>query len=349
MKILYMWFSKNLKSAGRFIEPGIIRGLSAAGHETCLWDGTTKAHLDLILKEFKPEIFLGYMRNKKGHFNSEWMVSDCYPMLLEYRKEHGLRTYMTTNPDMLKVFSHFNVPHTLIRTNRGFYNQAINGTPEERKLVGDKFVDVVTHIWSDNLNESGFKFWNDEGVKVVSFPLAADHMEYDKPEHAKDEYEISFIGGWWAFKGEQMKKFAWPMKKEFGSRFEIYGREWPKYSKGHISDEQANRIFQRTKIGICFHEPTFVQPAPFHVSERVFKVCASGGFALCDNNPALYDFYNEDADLQIVIAQNPNDMIEKTHYYLDNPEERIVIAKRGYDHTMKHHTYKQRVKELFNV
>lgn len=80
----------------------------------------------------------------------------------------------------------------------------------------------------------------------------------------------------------------------------------------------------------------------YAVNERLFWICGAGGFQLCDENPLIRQFYDED-EVPMATAE---EFKEKFEYYLAHPEERQRMAKKAHERTMKEHTYENRIKEI---
>ena len=91
----------------------------------------------------------------------------------------------------------------------------------------------------------------------------------------------------------------------------------------------------------------------FHYAEidsvncRFFEVVGSGGFQICDDRPAVYEFLERDSE--IVTFANYAELRDRIAYYLDHPEEREQIRKRAHDRFKAKHTYEQRLNEMLRT
>ncbi len=54
-----------------------------------------------------------------------------------------------------------------------------------------------------------------------------------------------------------------------------------------------------------------------------------------------------DVGTEIVCFGSKRDLVEKIRYYLSHEEEREAIARRGYERTLRDHTYEQRFNQIF--
>ena len=50
---------------------------------------------------------------------------------------------------------------------------------------------------------------------------------------------------------------------------------------------------------------------------------------------------------EIVIFEDPDDLIMKIRYFLEHEDERVAIARAGYDRTIREHTYARRFQAIF--
>jgi len=77
---------------------------------------------------------------------------------------------------------------------------------------------------------------------------------------------------------------------------------------------------------------------------RDFEIPMAGGFYLSQDCPQLHELFQVG---QTAIAWNKIcDLIEKINFYLNNPQERRIIAQASQDYCLKHHTWETRFREL---
>jgi spore maturation protein CgeB len=80
---------------------------------------------------------------------------------------------------------------------------------------------------------------------------------------------------------------------------------------------------------------------------RMFEVTGVGRCLLTDWKPNI-EFYFKDGE-EILTYKTEEECISKIKWVLDHPEEAALIAKAGQERTLKCHTYKTRVKEIFKA
>jgi len=102
-----------------------------------------------------------------------------------------------------------------------------------------------------------------------------------------------------------------------------YGKGWP---NGFLAESKRVNLLQRTKIGINIHNST--GPINF----RTFYLPANGILQICDNKSHLAKIF--ELDKEVIGYDSIEEAIEKTHYYLNNPEKRLEIAIAGYRKTI---------------
>jgi len=77
------------------------------------------------------------------------------------------------------------------------------------------------------------------------------------------------------------------------------------------------------------------------VNQRVFDVPACGAFLLTDYQKSIEDLF--DVGDEIIVYRDKDEIPGLVKYYLDNPEKREAVAKKGMVRVLKEHTYKHRL------
>ena len=75
----------------------------------------------------------------------------------------------------------------------------------------------------------------------------------------------------------------------------------------------------------------------------------TGGFLWYVSNyqPEMAEYFIPGKDL--VLYDSVDDLIQKIDYYLSHEEERLQIAKNGYEKVKRYHTYDTRLTEILNT
>lgn len=83
------------------------------------------------------------------------------------------------------------------------------------------------------------------------------------------------------------------------------------------------RVFHRSKVNLNITLRSIRSGVPL----RVIDVLGAGGFLITNYQEEIAQYFDDGIDL--VIAYTPEEMIQKTAYYLVNDEERKAIAENG--------------------
>lgn len=193
------------------------------------------------------------------------------------------------------------------------------------------------------------------GVKNFSYlPLAASSDIHKKTELTAEETkeygsDISFVGA-----GYYNRRMFFPGLLDLD--FKIWGSEWDMNSplgrvvqraSARIETEDTVKIFNAAKININLHSSTYhegVNPYGDFVNPRTFELASCEAFQLSDYRSEMPDLFK--IGEEIICFEDINDLRQKIKYYLENPEERERIAKRGRERVVKEHTYEHRMKEM---
>lgn len=73
-------------------------------------------------------------------------------------------------------------------------------------------------------------------------------------------------------------------------------------------------------------------------------VLAAGGFLITNYQEEIAEYFVDGQDL--VMAYTPEDMVEKTAYYLEHDEERKAIALNGQKKVMENFAYTKLLPEI---
>ena len=92
-------------------------------------------------------------------------------------------------------------------------------------------------------------------------------------------------------------------------------------------------VFHRSRININITMRCITSGIPL----RVLDVMGAGGFLLTSCNPEIEEHFTDGTDLSI--ARTPEEMIEKTTYYLEHEDERKEIAINGQKKVFEQFSY----------
>jgi len=81
------------------------------------------------------------------------------------------------------------------------------------------------------------------------------------------------------------------------------------------------------------------------IKGRIFEMGLTGTLVLCEQTPALERYYQ--SGKEVVTFESLQDCAEKGLWYLSHESERIRIATRYRDRTLREHMWEHRFTDLF--
>lgn len=109
------------------------------------------------------------------------------------------------------------------------------------------------------------------------------------------------------------------------------------------SERVMPKIFKCSKINLNMTLRSIKSGIP----QRAFDIMGCGGFLMSNYQPELAECFIPGEDL--VLYDSVDDLIQKIDYYVSHEEERLQIAKNGYEKVKRYHTYDTRLTEILNT
>ena len=106
--------------------------------------------------------------------------------------------------------------------------------------------------------------------------------------------------------------------------------------------DMAPYVFKDAKINLNITLRSIKSGIPL----RGFDILGAGGFLLTNFQADFMDCYVPGEDF--VYYESKDDMLAKIDYYLNHEDERMAIAKNGFERTAANHTYKHRIEEMLS-
>lgn len=113
-----------------------------------------------------------------------------------------------------------------------------------------------------------------------------------------------------------------------------------------VSQNKTRQIIKQSKIVVNMLAGSD-KFQPDAVNVRTFETLGLGSFLLVQDHPLLHQYF--DVGKELVTFSSPNDLMKKAEYYLFNEKEREKIAMHGYKRTIRDHTFKKRLQQLFKI
>ncbi len=80
---------------------------------------------------------------------------------------------------------------------------------------------------------------------------------------------------------------------------------------------------------------------------RAMDIMGCGGFLLTNYQADFLEYFVPEKDY--VYYEDLTDLVEKAGYYLIHEEERMAIARSGYQKVKEQHTYHERVRQMLTI
>jgi len=204
---------------------------------------------------------------------------------------------------------------------------------------------------SDPGHEAEWKQYGATNINIL--PLSAScpitFQKVAKNYYKRKKYDIVFIGrldtganehrikilNFLIKEGVNIKIWTWFLSNKFIKKYPLLKN----HVVGSAYGEEMVKILAQSKISLNIHDPS--QPCGGNL--RLFEIPATKSLQIADKCPQ--DWF-KDGD-EIVLYNNNQDLLQKINYFIDNDEEREIIAKNGYEKLVRKHQYKHRVKIIF--
>ncbi|MDE6025403.1 MAG: glycosyltransferase [Lachnospiraceae bacterium] len=112
---------------------------------------------------------------------------------------------------------------------------------------------------------------------------------------------------------------------------------------GADSSNMMPQIIKCSKINLNMTN----RPIKTGLPLRIFDLMGAGGFVISNYQAEIPEHFIPDED--IVLFDSIPDLLNKIDYYLTHDEERIQIAKNGYEKVKKYHSYDVRLQQIFEI
>jgi spore maturation protein CgeB len=106
------------------------------------------------------------------------------------------------------------------------------------------------------------------------------------------------------------------------------------------------KVYNSTRINIDINRPVIKNG----FTQRVFDCLASGSFLISSEKPVVKQFFETTGNKkELITFKNTSELTDLVSYYLRHENERMQIARRGYEKVSNYHTYSKRIRELFTI
>ncbi len=175
------------------------------------------------------------------------------------------------------------------------------------------------------------------GGNPLFFPPAANPETF-KQSNVQKDIPISFIGQNYGMRAEFVKRLL-----KQGVPISVYGRGWP---SGELSFIQKQDVLSRSLINLGFG---YIDDSYTIVGfkERDFEVPLTGGLYLTTYNPDLESCYLLGDEIECY--KSFTDLLHKTQYYINHPQEAKRKGLAGRDRVIQDHTWQARFSMIVDL
>ncbi len=189
---------------------------------------------------------------------------------------------------------------------------------------------------------------------VIHFPFGANENLYF-PRHLPKKYPVSFVGQWHPHRAWLIKKL-----KQAGIDVHVRGHGWP---GGIVTLSEMTEIFSQSHINLNLSNCTSWDARYLlhswraikdtlrskkiyeQIKGRHFEIPACGGCQLSYYVDGIENCYL--SGKEILLYSGVDDLVDKTRYYLTQPNLCASIGEASLKRTLSEHTYKQRFQWAF--
>ncbi len=317
-----------------------IQALQKLGHDVSFFDA--------------PQFYTAFQGLKKLHVASERLLQ-LEESFLHIISQAILAKAESFEPDMVLALAQAPVSRQLLRRFKKMAIPTAMWFVEDHKVftywrafapLFDVFAIIQKEPFISLLSEIGQK--NSLYLPMAALPDFHTPQTLTPVEQKNFGADIGFMGAGYPNRRVAFRKFAY-------KNFKIWGTEWDgevmlaHHIQGQgmrISPEDTVKIYNATKVNINLHssiQSKELVPMGDFVNPRTFELAAIGAFQVVDKRELMSELFPEDT---LVTFSTPEEMLEKTEYYIAHPEERHAFSNAARAHVLAHHTYEHRMQSL---
>lgn len=182
--------------------------------------------------------------------------------------------------------------------------------------------------------------YKEEGIEnTVYLPFGIDSRFFRSRLPVKQyKADVSIIGH---FRPNRLEIASALLEENFNLK--IFGRDWPIKSEGPVIDEEWFKAMYSTKIIVNFPK---TGAGYTNIKVGIFEAAATGRLIMTEYFEEMEEFF--EYDKEIIGYKDKEDLIQKIHYYLENPAKAKAIGLAARRKCSLNHTWKKRLSSFFN-
>jgi spore maturation protein CgeB len=137
------------------------------------------------------------------------------------------------------------------------------------------------------------------------------------------------------------------LRKEFGTRFALFGNGWAKDLKSRGSIDQNKVAKDVYHHSVCNISVSHFNDIDHYFSDRLLMCMASGRPTISLKFPKWESYFTDMCDL--IMVDNVDQIPEKVRMLKNNPDLANYIGKSGAAKVFAEHTYESRMRELLRI
>lgn len=227
-----------------------------------------------------------------------------------------------------------------------FLNKEYKNLKRKFDFINRNRIETVLTVHHD------FEKWNKEcpNSKFYKIPFAYnENIFFDYGE--EKQFDIGFTGNLFNAGDYKATNMMGPNFNNVRERiFDVLknSNDLNKYVRAlgpgvYLKGEEYGRTINKTKAWIS--TPSAIDL----VGTRFYEVMGSNTLLFCKMLPDIYNGLFEEGVHFVGFKDDLSDFEEKLCYYLENDEERNKIARQGYEHVRKNHTWTHRVNSIYDI
>jgi spore maturation protein CgeB len=201
------------------------------------------------------------------------------------------------------------------------------------------------HVWAIQ-GEPFLSLLRQLGVAHVDHvPMACEAVDTSIYEPGFAAGDVTFVGSGYPNRVQFFAELANTNLRLFGPGFSQNAALAASVAAdGVLPHEQLAALFSQSRINLNLSSTA--DPAHFgerkdFLNPRAFEICAARGFQLAERLLPIEDFFLPEEE--IITFQGVDEANDKIRFYLNNEAARQVVAAKGMQRALAHHTYEARL------
>lgn len=191
--------------------------------------------------------------------------------------------------------------------------------------------------------------WNSESIYDCMDDKACEILNQFMPDGYKNKYQIAdhYYYPMILLSRRIANRDRMLMLEHLSKKFNVtlfgpkHDLPFPITQKGPVEyEKEFAKVAFLSKINLHLTIPRIASG----ISLRCFDVMASGGFLMANYRADMLELFEPDRDF--VMYTNIDELEQKVDYYLHHDDERLAIARNGFEKVASSHTYIHRAKEM---